>query len=72
MKDYSLRTDLVADLIAGLTVGIMHIPQGMKVTNLFNPNKRGRDRKTSYISGVALCQTFFQTNLIQDYNNILY
>ncbi|BFZ08352.1 hypothetical protein BsWGS_11390 [Bradybaena similaris] len=29
MRDYSLRRDLVADIIAGLTVGVMHIPQGM-------------------------------------------
>ncbi|CAH1782636.1 unnamed protein product, partial [Owenia fusiformis] len=29
MRTYNLRTDLVADVIAGLTVGIMHIPQGM-------------------------------------------
>ncbi|XP_012935752.1 prestin isoform X2 [Aplysia californica] len=29
LRDYSLRRDLVADVIAGLTVGIMHIPQGM-------------------------------------------
>ncbi|CAG5136583.1 unnamed protein product [Candidula unifasciata] len=29
MRDYSLRHDLVADIVAGLTVGVMHIPQGM-------------------------------------------
>ncbi|CAL1539051.1 unnamed protein product [Lymnaea stagnalis] len=29
MREYNLRTDLIADVIAGLTVGIMHIPQGM-------------------------------------------
>ena len=28
MKDYNIRTDLSGDIIAGLTVGIMHIPQG--------------------------------------------
>ncbi|XP_059150453.1 prestin-like isoform X2 [Physella acuta] len=29
MRDYNFKTDLIADAIAGLTVGIMHIPQGM-------------------------------------------
>ncbi|XP_050412379.1 prestin isoform X2 [Patella vulgata] len=29
LKGYSIRSDLPADIIAGLTVGIMHIPQGM-------------------------------------------
>ncbi|BFZ10563.1 hypothetical protein BsWGS_13602 [Bradybaena similaris] len=29
MKQYRLRQDLIPDIIAGLTVGIMHIPQGM-------------------------------------------
>ncbi|GAB1604820.1 sulfate transporter-like isoform X1, partial [Argonauta hians] len=29
MRSYSLRKDLFSDLIAGLTVGIMHVPQGM-------------------------------------------
>ena len=28
MRQYSLRRDLFNDIIAGLTVGIMHIPQG--------------------------------------------
>jgi len=28
MSQYSLRRDLFSDIIAGLTVGIMHIPQG--------------------------------------------
>ena len=28
MRHYSLRQDLFSDIIAGLTVGIMHIPQG--------------------------------------------
>ncbi len=28
MKKYNIRTDLVNDLISGLTVGVMHIPQG--------------------------------------------
>ena len=28
MKDYNIRQDLPGDVIAGLTVGIMHIPQG--------------------------------------------
>ena len=29
MSQYSLRRDLLNDIIAGLTVGIMHIPQGL-------------------------------------------
>ncbi len=29
MKAYSLKDDLPSDIIAGLTVGIMQIPQGM-------------------------------------------
>jgi len=29
MRDYSVKEDLVNDLIAGLTVGVMHIPQGL-------------------------------------------
>lgn len=29
MGEYNIRSDLLADVIAGLTVGIMHIPQGM-------------------------------------------
>ena len=28
LRGYSLREDFVSDLVAGLTVGIMHIPQG--------------------------------------------
>ncbi len=28
MKDYNIRTDLLSDILAGLTVGIMQIPQG--------------------------------------------
>ena len=28
MKDYNIRTDLTGDIVSGLTVGIMHIPQG--------------------------------------------
>jgi len=28
MRHYNLRGDLFSDIIAGLTVGIMHIPQG--------------------------------------------
>ena len=38
MQDYNVRTDLSGDIIAGLTVGIMHIPQGeflYKFTSLF-------------------------------------
>jgi len=34
MSQYSLRRDLFSDIIAGLTVGIMHIPQGQ----YFYPN----------------------------------
>ena len=30
MKDYNIRTDLTGDIVSGLTVGIMHIPQGGK------------------------------------------
>lgn len=29
MKNYKIREDLMGDIISGLTVGIMHIPQGM-------------------------------------------
>ena len=29
MKDYNIKTDLVSDILAGLTVGIMQIPQGI-------------------------------------------
>ena len=29
MKEYNIRTDLVSDILAGLTVGIMQIPQGI-------------------------------------------
>jgi len=31
MKGYSIRSDLLGDLVAGLTVGVMVIPQGMYV-----------------------------------------
>lgn len=31
MKDYNIRTDLTGDIVSGLTVGIMHIPQGEAV-----------------------------------------
>ena len=34
MKNYNIRQDLMGDIIAGLTVGIMHIPQG-KLLYLF-------------------------------------
>ncbi|XP_059150479.1 prestin-like [Physella acuta] len=34
MRDYNFKTDLIADAIAGLTVGIMHIPQGMAYSQL--------------------------------------
>lgn len=30
MKKYKMKTDFFNDLVAGLTVGIMHIPQGKK------------------------------------------
>lgn len=29
LKSYNIRTDLTGDIVSGLTVGIMHIPQGM-------------------------------------------
>ncbi|XP_052284295.1 prestin-like isoform X2 [Dreissena polymorpha] len=29
MKSYNIRTDLPGDIVSGLTVGVMHIPQGM-------------------------------------------
>ena len=28
MKEYNVREDLVSDIFSGLTVGVMHIPQG--------------------------------------------
>ena len=28
LRGYSIRSDLPSDIVAGLTVGIMHIPQG--------------------------------------------
>ncbi|XP_078341333.1 prestin-like [Crassostrea virginica] len=36
MKKYSIRKYLLADLVAGLTVGIIHIPQGMAYGLLTN------------------------------------
>ena len=36
MKEYSPRTDLLGDIVAGLTVGVMHIPQGMAYGILSN------------------------------------
>ena len=35
MKNYNVKSDLPTDIVAGLTVGIMHIPQG-KIANLSN------------------------------------
>ena len=29
LRGYSIKSDFPSDLIAGLTIGIMHIPQGM-------------------------------------------
>ena len=29
MKSYNVRTELINDIIGGLTVGVMHIPQGL-------------------------------------------
>ena len=29
LKDYSVKDDLLSDIVSGLTVGIMHIPQGL-------------------------------------------
>ncbi|XP_062574801.1 chloride anion exchanger-like [Saccostrea cucullata] len=36
MKKYSIRKYLLADFVAGLTVGIIHIPQGMAYGLLTN------------------------------------
>lgn len=36
MKDYNIRKDLSGDIISGLTVGIMHIPQGKLNVELVN------------------------------------
>jgi len=38
MKQYSIRRDLLSDIIAGLTVGIMHIPQGLYSCVLQGPS----------------------------------
>lgn len=35
MKAYSIRDDLMGDVVSGLTVGIMHIPQGRFLSMLF-------------------------------------
>lgn len=32
---YNLKTDLIADLISGFTVGVMHIPQGSRAFYCF-------------------------------------
>lgn len=29
MKNYNIREDITGDIVSGLTVGIMHIPQGL-------------------------------------------
>ncbi|CAH1793112.1 unnamed protein product [Owenia fusiformis] len=34
MRDYSLKRDLLKDILAGLTNGIMHVPQGMAFATL--------------------------------------
>ncbi|KAL5013174.1 hypothetical protein ScPMuIL_007444 [Solemya velum] len=34
LKGYSVRSDLMNDIVSGLTVGIMHIPQGMAYGSL--------------------------------------
>ncbi|ELU09702.1 hypothetical protein CAPTEDRAFT_129630 [Capitella teleta] len=36
LQSYNLKQDLIKDLIAGLTVGIMHLPQGMAYGMLAN------------------------------------
>ena len=35
MKDYNFKTDLLSDILAGLTVGIMQIPQGIIFINIY-------------------------------------
>ena len=34
LRDYTVKEDLVSDLIAGLTVGVMHVPQGLCTSNM--------------------------------------
>ena len=36
LRDYSIRDSLMSDILAGITVGIMHIPQGMGFALLAN------------------------------------
>lgn len=50
LRSYKFRRDLSGDIIAGLTVGIMHIPQGKDVflkTGILNDN-------TQILSGPSL------------------
>lgn len=35
LSRYNIKTDLIADLIAGFTVGVMHIPQGHSTMRFF-------------------------------------
>lgn len=39
LKGYNVKSDLPSDIISGLTVGIMHIPQGKPNTNLMRVEK---------------------------------
>lgn len=34
LKGYSVRSDLMNDIVSGLTVGIMHIPQGLYIISI--------------------------------------
>ena len=34
LRDYTVKEDLVSDLIAGLTVGVMHVPQGLCTSSM--------------------------------------
>jgi hypothetical protein len=35
-KNYQIRSDLLGDIVAGLTVGIMHIPQGLSYEDMIS------------------------------------
>lgn len=38
MSNYKPKEDLLGDVVSGLTVGIMHIPQGKQLFIIFNSN----------------------------------